>query len=117
MRGKKQCIPSLSHRHIKRLPFRKKGEILNKQLCRFRMRRHVSPPQAPSYYVLWEYSYQTRYCMPSQYHQPVLQAVLTVLLEEQVDDIVKAYSTWFDMSTPIIRNNWALVEGRRVSSS
>ena len=45
------------------------------------------------------------------------RVVLSGLLEEQIDDIVKAYSTWFDMSTPIIRNNWALVEGRRVSSS
>jgi len=45
------------------------------------------------------------------------KVVLSGLLEEQIDDIVKVYSTWFDMSTPIIRNNWALVEGRRVSSS
>ncbi len=45
------------------------------------------------------------------------RVVLSGLLEEQVDDIVKAYSTWFDMTTPVIRNNWALVEGKRVSSS
>ncbi len=45
------------------------------------------------------------------------KVVLSGLLEEQIDDIVKAYSTWFDMSSPIIRNNWSLVEGRRVSSS
>ena len=45
------------------------------------------------------------------------KVVLSGLLEEQIDDIVKAYSTWFDMSSPVIRNNWALLEGRRVSSS
>ena len=45
------------------------------------------------------------------------RVVLSGLLEEQVDDIVKAYSPWFDMTTPVIRNNWALVEGSRVSSS
>ena len=45
------------------------------------------------------------------------RVVLSGLLEEQVDDIVKAYSPWFDITTPVIRNNWALVEGSRVASS
>ncbi len=45
------------------------------------------------------------------------RVVLSGLLEEQIDDIVKVYSKWFDMSAPVIRNNWALLEGRRVSSS
>ncbi|MCC7201075.1 MAG: 50S ribosomal protein L11 methyltransferase [Nitrospirae bacterium] len=41
--------------------------------------------------------------------------VLSGLLEEQVDDIVKTYSKWFDLKRPVIKNNWALVEGIRVS--
>jgi ribosomal protein L11 methyltransferase len=45
------------------------------------------------------------------------KVVLSGLLEEQIDDIVKVYNTWFDLRPPIIRNNWALLEGRRVSSS
>lgn len=48
--------------------------------------------------------------------RPGGRVVLSGLLEEQVDDIVKTYSKWFDMTTPVIRNNWALVEGRRVST-
>ncbi len=49
--------------------------------------------------------------------RPDGKVVLSGLLEEQVDDIVKAYSRWFDMKAPIIMNNWALVEGTRVPSS
>jgi len=48
--------------------------------------------------------------------RPGGRVVLSGLLEEQIDDIVKAYSKWFDMTTPVIRNNWALVEGIRVST-
>lgn len=49
--------------------------------------------------------------------RPGGKVVLSGLLEEQIDDIVKVYNTWFDMGSPVIRNNWALLEGRRVSSS
>ncbi len=45
------------------------------------------------------------------------KVVLSGLLEEQIDDIVKIYNNWFDLRSPIIRNNWALLEGKRVSSS
>ncbi|MCC6545419.1 MAG: 50S ribosomal protein L11 methyltransferase [Nitrospirae bacterium] len=45
------------------------------------------------------------------------KVVLSGLLEEQIDDIVKVYSRWFDMGPPVIRNNWALLEGIRASSS
>ena len=43
------------------------------------------------------------------------QLVLSGILAAQVEECLVAYSPWFNMNTPIFQNEWALLEGVRLS--
>jgi ribosomal protein L11 methyltransferase len=39
--------------------------------------------------------------------------VLSGVLESQAEDVVRAYSAWFDMKAPVVDEGWTLLTGRR----
>lgn len=41
------------------------------------------------------------------------EVVLSGLIENQVDDLMHRYSSWFDMESPVLRDGWARLTGRR----
>jgi ribosomal protein L11 methyltransferase len=45
--------------------------------------------------------------------RPGGQAVLSGILQDQCDEVMRAYSRWYEMSPPVLDEGWALLEGRR----
>ncbi len=41
------------------------------------------------------------------------EVVLSGLIENQIDDLIRRYSSWFDMESPVLRDGWVRLVGRR----
>lgn len=42
--------------------------------------------------------------------------VLSGILQEQAQKLAQTYSAWFDMSPPVVRGDWARLDGKRIRS-
>ncbi len=50
------------------------------------------------------------------YVRPGGSMALSGLLAEQADEINRLYATWFDMAEPVVKGDWALLQGKKRGS-